>query len=39
MKWLWIVPITRPEHLFAKEHDSATLVEKLAAEGRSWVLG
>jgi len=39
VRWLWIVPITRPEHLFAKEHDSATLVEKLAAEGRSWVLG
>ncbi|WP_017608385.1 suppressor of fused domain protein [Nocardiopsis xinjiangensis] len=37
--WLWAVPITRPEHLFAKEHDSATLVEKLAAEGRSWILG
>lgn len=38
VRWLWIVPITRPEHLFAKEHDSTTLVEKLAAEGRSWVL-
>ncbi|PSK95672.1 suppressor of fused protein SUFU [Murinocardiopsis flavida] len=37
--WLWVVPITRPEHLFAKEHDSATLLGKLAAEGRSWVLG
>ncbi|CAM4053364.1 suppressor of fused domain protein [Nocardiopsis rhodophaea] len=37
--WLWIVPITRPEHLFAKEHDAATLIDKLAAEGRSWVLG
>lgn len=39
VRWLWIVPITRPEHLFAKEHDAATLIEKLAAEGRSWILG
>ncbi|MFV2198904.1 suppressor of fused domain protein [Nocardiopsis sp. LOL_012] len=39
VRWLWIVPITRPEHLFAKEHDSAALVEKLSAEGRGWVLG
>ncbi|WP_067964955.1 suppressor of fused domain protein [Nocardiopsis trehalosi] len=39
VSWLWIVPITRPEHLFAKEHDSATLIDKLAAEGRGWVLG
>ncbi|MGI5120568.1 suppressor of fused domain protein [Marinactinospora thermotolerans] len=39
VRWLWVVPITRPEHLFAKEHDAATLIAKLAAEGRSWVLG
>lgn len=38
VQWLWVVPITRPEHLFAKEHDAATLIDKLAAEGRSWVL-
>ncbi|WP_026120193.1 suppressor of fused domain protein [Nocardiopsis potens] len=39
VRWLWLVPITRPEHLFAKEHDAATLIDKLAAEGRSWILG
>lgn len=38
VRWLWVVPITRPEHVFAKEHDAATLLDKLAAEGRSWVL-
>ncbi|GAA3745707.1 suppressor of fused domain protein [Salinactinospora qingdaonensis] len=36
--WLWVIPITRPEHLFAKEHDSTTLLAKLAAEGRSWIM-
>jgi len=39
VNWLWVVPITRPEHLFAKEHDAETLIAKLAAEGRSWILG
>ncbi|MFC7327881.1 suppressor of fused domain protein [Marinactinospora rubrisoli] len=38
VNWLWVVPITRPEHLFAKEHDATTLIAKLAAEGRSWIL-
>lgn len=38
VRWLWVVPITQSERQFAREHDTATLVEKLAAEGRSWVL-
>lgn len=38
VRWLWVVPITRAEHLFAKEHDTSTLIDKLAAENRSWIL-
>lgn len=37
--WLWIVPLTRSQRLFAKENDAATVLDKLAAEGRSWILG
>lgn len=39
VRWLWLVPLTRPEHQFAKEHDASTLLDKLTAEGRSWILG
>ncbi|RNL84748.1 suppressor of fused domain protein [Halostreptopolyspora alba] len=39
VRWLWIVPITHSERLFAREHDTTTLIDKLAAEGRNWVLG
>lgn len=38
VRWLWVVPITHEERAFAREHDTAALIAKLAAEGRSWVL-
>src|SRR5699024_12677774 len=38
VRCLGIVPSSRPELLFVKGHDSATFVDKLASEGRSWVL-
>jgi len=39
VRWLWIVPISEPDRQLAKEHGSAVLVSRLAAEQRSWVAG
>ena len=39
VRWLWIVPISERERLFAKERGSASLVTQLAAQRRSWVVG
>jgi hypothetical protein len=39
VRWLWIVPISEPDRQLAKEHGSAVLVSRLAAEQRSWVVG
>lgn len=39
VRWLWIVPISERERLFAKERGSASLVTQLAAQRRSWVAG
>jgi hypothetical protein len=38
VRWLWIIPISERDRLTAKEHGSAALVRRLAAEGRSWVV-
>ncbi|MGP7998125.1 MAG: suppressor of fused domain protein [Streptosporangiaceae bacterium] len=37
VRWLWVLPISEPERLFAKERGSASLVTQLAAHRRSWV--
>ena len=39
VRWLWVVPITEPERLLARERGSASLVTQLAAQRRSWVVG
>jgi Suppressor of fused protein (SUFU) len=39
VRWLWIIPISEPDRQLAKEHGSAALVSRLAAEPRSWVVG
>jgi Suppressor of fused protein (SUFU) len=39
VRWLWIIPISEPDRQLAKEHGSAVLVSRLAAEQRSWVVG
>jgi len=39
VRWLWIIPISEPDRQLAKEHGSAALVSRLAAEQRSWVVG
>jgi len=39
VRWLWIVPISEPERQIAKEHGSAALVSRLAAQQRCWVIG
>ncbi len=38
VRWLWVVPITERERLLAKERGSASLVNELAAQRRSWVI-
>lgn len=39
VRWLWLVPITDEERLYAKSEGSNALVRKLRAEGRSWIVG
>ena len=39
VRWLWIVPISERDRQLAKERGSATLVSRLAAEQRSWIVG
>jgi hypothetical protein len=39
VRWLWIIPITERARLLAKDRGSATLVNRLAAERRSWISG
>ena len=38
VRWLWIVPITERNRQLARERGSASLVRRLAVEGRSWVV-
>jgi hypothetical protein len=38
VRWLWILPITERSRQLAKEHGSAALVERLGAQGRSWII-
>jgi hypothetical protein len=39
VQWLWLVPITEAERQFGKDEGPDALIERLAAEGRSWVVG
>ena len=39
VRWLWIVPISEADRQLAKEHGSATLISRLAAQQRSWIVG
>ena len=39
VRWLWIVPISERDRQLAKEHGSASLVSRLAAQQRSWIAG
>ena len=38
VRWLWIVPITERSRQLAKDYGSASLVSRLAAQGRSWIV-
>ena len=38
VRWLWIVPITERSRQLAKDYGSAPLVNRLAAQGRSWIV-
>jgi hypothetical protein len=38
VRWLWIIPISERGRLLAKERGSASLVSRLAVEGRGWVV-
>jgi suppressor of fused protein SUFU len=39
VRWLWVVPISERDRQLAKERGSATLVNRLAAQHRSWIVG
>ena len=38
VRWLWVLPISERERLFAKDRGSPSLVTNLAAQRRSWVV-
>jgi suppressor of fused protein SUFU len=38
VRWLWIIPISERGRVLAKERGSASLVSRLAVEGRGWVV-
>ncbi len=39
VQWLWLVPVTEEERQFGKREGAEALIERLAREGRSWVVG
>jgi hypothetical protein len=39
VRWLWIIPISERSRQLARERGSASLVRRLAVEGRTWVSG
>jgi hypothetical protein len=39
VRWLWIVPISERDRQLAKDRGSAALVNRLAAQHRSWIVG
>jgi Suppressor of fused protein (SUFU) len=39
VQWLWLVPVTEAERQFGKKEGPDALIERLAGEGRSWVVG
>jgi Suppressor of fused protein (SUFU) len=39
VRWLWILPITERERQLAKDRGATSLINQLAAQRRSWVVG
>lgn len=39
VQWLWLVPLTEDERQFGKQEGPDALIERLAGDGRSWVVG
>jgi hypothetical protein len=39
VRWLWIIPVTERERLLAAERGPDSLINHLAAQRRSWVVG
>jgi hypothetical protein len=37
VRWLWLIPVSERERLFARDRGLASLVTQLAAQRRSWV--
>ncbi len=37
--WLWMIPITNRERLFAESRGASSLVNQMASQSRSWVVG
>jgi len=38
VRWLWIIPVTERSRQLAKDYGSASLVARLGAQGRSWII-
>jgi hypothetical protein len=38
VRWLWVIPITENDRQLAKERGSASLINRLAAQRRSWIV-
>jgi hypothetical protein len=38
VRWLWIVPITERSRQVAKEYGSASLIGRMADQGRTWIV-
>jgi hypothetical protein len=39
VKWLWIIPITNRQRLLFEQRGAASMINQMAAERRSWVIG
>jgi Suppressor of fused protein (SUFU) len=38
VRWLWVIPVTERERRLAKDRGSASLVNEMAAQRRSWII-
>lgn len=39
VQWLWLIPITNRERLIAESRGPASLINQMASQSRSWVVG
>jgi hypothetical protein len=39
VRWLWLIPVSNRERLLARGRGAASLVNQMASQSRSWVVG